>query len=232
MLKKLLIALVICVVALLAVGFLISGEYDVKRTITINASPEDIYPHVTTLKQWPKWTVWNTDKYPDMKIEYAGERSGVGAMYSWTGETSGDGNMEITTADEFDKVEWTLAFEGFDPSQGFCTMTMVENNMTRVEFGMKGSMGSNPLMKLMSLSMDSMMGSEFDQCLTGLKKLVESGEEIPEDTKDDSGDDSESPSTTDKPGSEETDSDAADSEDADSEEKTTADADKEAAAAK
>ena len=59
MLKKLLIALVICVVALLAVGFLISGEYDVKRTITINASPEDIYPHVTTLKQWPKWTVWN-----------------------------------------------------------------------------------------------------------------------------------------------------------------------------
>ena len=171
----------ICALVIVGIGFAISGEYDVTRTITIRGDAKEIYAQIADLKQWPKWTVWNTDKYPDMKTEYSGAESGVGAKSAWTGETSGDGKMEITRAVEGELVEWDLEFVGFPKSKGFATLTQVERQVVRVSYGMSGSMGSNPLMKLMSFTMDGMMGTEFDQCLTGLKKLIEETKSKKED---------------------------------------------------
>lgn len=174
MIKKILLALVISVVGLVAVGFAISGNYEVERTITINAKPGDIYPYLADLKKWQDWTAWTTEKYPDMKTEYSGAESGVGAKSAWTGETSGNGKMEITKAEKDQDIEWTLEFEGFPKANGYARLKPVEGDVTRITYGMSGSMGSNPLMKLMVFTMDSAMGAEFDQGLTKLKEVVES----------------------------------------------------------
>lgn len=176
MIKKIVLALIICVVVALGVGFAISGDYEVTRSTTINATPDKIYPHIADLKEWPKWTAWNTTNYPKMTTEYSGADSGVGAKSAWSDPENGDGNMEITAAEADELVEWNLDFAGFPGSTGFAKLTGVEKQVTRVTYSMKGNMGSNPLMKLMGLNMDSMMGSEFDESLAGLKKLVEEGD--------------------------------------------------------
>ena len=165
MIKKLLIALIVAVVALLGIGMFLPGDFEVTRKIEINGRPADIYPIVADLKQWPKWTVWNKETYPDIEYTYGEKTSGLGAEYSWTGETSGNGNMKITTAKEPENLEWELNFEGFETSYGYCRFERAEKDRTDVVFGMRGNMGSNPINKYFGLMMDRMMGAEFDKNL-------------------------------------------------------------------
>ena len=178
MIKKILIALIIVVVALVGIGLFLPGEFDVSRTIVIKGKPADIYPHIAKLEDWQKWTVWNprTKGYEEMVTKYSGEESGVGAKSEWSDPASGNGKMEITKADKPDRVEWKLEFEGMTPADGYCTLKLVERDRTRVEFGMKGDMGSNPVSKYFALMMDSMMGAEFDENLKNLKDMVEDPE--------------------------------------------------------
>ncbi len=198
MAKKILIGLVVVVVVFVGVGFLLPGDYEVTRSIEIAGTPQEIYEPVADLTRWPEWTVWNTEKYPDMKTEYDGAESGVGAKSSWTGETSGNGRMEITKADPNEGIEFTIQFEDVEPATGYVRFTQLDANHTRVTFGMKGSMGANPMARYMTLMMDGMMGAEFEQCLKGLKKLVESSRPAPPSGEFRKADDNEETKTEDK----------------------------------
>lgn len=182
MIKKVFLAIVIFIVLAGVVGFLLPSGYDVSRSITIDRPPAQVYEPVANLREWQKWTVWNTDKYPDMTTTYSGSESGVGAKSAWTGDTSGNGSMEITKAVPGEVVEYTLTFEDFAPSIGKLTFTEMEVGKTRVTMAMTGDMGANPIGRYMGLMMDSMMGAEFEASLKGLKEHVE-GIEPPEPEK-------------------------------------------------
>lgn len=172
--KKILIAVVALIVLVLLGGFLVPREFDVERSIVIDSSTEQIFDPVNTLKRWPEWTTWNPTNYPNLKYSYDGPESGVGAKSSWTDPEAGNGRMEITSADASTGIEYTLDFEGFDTSYGRIRFDDAGDGSVKVSMGMSGTMGNDPISRYFGLLMDDMMGSDFEQCLTGLKTLVES----------------------------------------------------------
>jgi len=87
------------IAVLVVVGLFLPRQWHVERTVVIKAGPEHIHPLVDDLKQWPTWAAWSKDMDPQVKWEYGGPASGVGAWWSWDGPVMGHGKMTITKSD-------------------------------------------------------------------------------------------------------------------------------------
>jgi hypothetical protein len=166
-----LIAMIIFVIP-----FGLPGQYRVVRTVNIDAQPADIHPSVNTLKEWPKWSAWTTEKYPDMKITYSGPESGVGAIDEFEGESvGGHGRFEITKSHPQEGIEYKLDFDhGSMVSTGGIKYAP-EGQGTKVTWTNEGELGINPISRWCNAFglMDRMMGPDFETGFANLKKKVE-----------------------------------------------------------
>ena len=57
---------------LLAAGFLLPHPARVIRTITLRAPPEAVFERLATLRHWPEWTAWTTNRFPDLIYRFDG----------------------------------------------------------------------------------------------------------------------------------------------------------------
>lgn len=164
--KFLLVIVTLIVIASLIWLSTIDGKYDISRSRLINAPADVVYNYVVDFKEWPKWDPWS-EAFGDMKIEYSGNDKGVGAKYSWIGEESGEGNMEIIAASPYTSIDQIINFKTpFESSSDIYWKFEEVDGGTKVTWGMKGEMDffTRPL----AANMDSMMEKDF---LRGLEKL-------------------------------------------------------------
>jgi len=89
---------VVFLIALLFVGvsYLLPKEVVVTRMTTIEAAPEEIFPHLNSLQKFAEWSPW-TKIDPEMKVNYSGPETGVGNKMAWVSEMRevGTGSQEI-----------------------------------------------------------------------------------------------------------------------------------------
>jgi hypothetical protein len=110
-----------------------------------------------------------------MKRSFSGAESGVGASYSWEGDSKvGAGSMEILDSTPSSAIKIKLDFlkpmEGHDVAE----FTLApQGDSTTVTWAMSGP--SAYIMKLMGVffNMDQMIGKDFETGLGNLKTLVE-----------------------------------------------------------
>jgi uncharacterized protein YndB with AHSA1/START domain len=174
MLKKLAIALVVVIVAVLGIAATRPDSFRVERRVTIKAPPEAIFAIIQDFRGWSRWSPYD-QLDPAMKRTYSGAPSGKGAVYEWQGNDKvGTGRMEITDATAPTKVvialDFLKPFEGHDVAE----FTMVPSgDATTVTWAIHGP---SPLMsKVMGLlfDMDKMIGSDFEVGLGNLKLVLE-----------------------------------------------------------
>lgn len=186
-LKKVAIAVVATIVLLLLIGFLLPGKVHIERSTTIAAPPEQIYEYVGTLKHWPDWTAWNTKRYPDMKWQFEGPESGVGAISQWQDKATGNGKMNVTAADPAKGIKYDLKFNEEAATPGSIQFASAGKE-TKVTWSFDCEMGMNPIGRYFGyFCMDGLIGKDFAEGLAILKKKVET-ESLPGE-----------PATTDKP---------------------------------
>jgi hypothetical protein len=88
----------IAVVGVLAYATTKPDTFRVERSITVNATPEKIFPLINDFRAWREWSPYE-DRDPDLKRTYSQPASGKGAVYSWDGNSNvGSGRMEILEA--------------------------------------------------------------------------------------------------------------------------------------
>ncbi len=166
---------VLCLfVLLIIVSLFLSGDYIVKRTIGIEASPEQIAYYTADLTHWPEWTPW-LEMDPSIVTTHGDKTTGVGAHQSWT---SKDGNGELTfTRVDRNGIEYDMAFmTGDDRWPAKCSMNyQADGTTTTVTWGMSGSI-EGFVGKYFALLMPGMIESDFDK---GLQKLKAKAEALP-----------------------------------------------------
>lgn len=155
-------------------GLLIPEQWNVSRSVTINAQPEEIYSHVSDLRDWQNWTSWTKEKDPSQAYTYEGE-PGVGHKWLWTSEKMGEGNLEIKKADPQEGIEYELFIDmGTMQSTIFGDVAFRRHdNKTEVTWTDRGSSGNNLVKRWMSLMIGKMLGEELEYGLNNLKKLTE-----------------------------------------------------------
>ena len=174
MLKTIAIAVVVLVAAVLVFAATRPDTFRVERTATIKAPPEKIFPFITDFHSWDSWSPWEKMD-PAMKRTYSGAASGKGAAYAWEGNSKvGEGRMEITESSPPSKV--TIKLDFVKPIEGHNTAEFTlepKGDSTNVTWAMYGP--SPYIAKLIGVfvSMDNMIGKEFETGLANLKTVAE-----------------------------------------------------------
>ncbi|MBS0320306.1 MAG: SRPBCC family protein [Proteobacteria bacterium] len=175
MLKKVLLGVLVVVGVILAFAATRPDSFRVERSITIAAPPDRVYPHVADFRAWPQWSPWEKLD-PGMQRTLSGPPDGKGAVYAWSGNDKvGAGRMEILDAvpprSLRIKLDFIRPLEGHDLTE--FTFAPNPGGGTDVHWVMSGP--SPYLTKLMSVfvSMDSLIGKDFEQGLASLKAVAE-----------------------------------------------------------
>ena len=173
------------ILALLIVVFLIfvatrPDTFHVERSASIAAPPEAVFANINDPHRWAAWTAW--DKLdPAMQKTFEPTTAGVGSGYHWTGNKAvGEGRMTITESEPGRKVGVRLEF--IKPFQAMNTSTFTltpEGAETRVNWSMEGA--NNFMSKAMCIfmSMDAMVGPDFEKGLAALKTVTEAEAQTP-----------------------------------------------------
>ncbi len=166
------VALAIAVVLIFAASK--PNSFRVQRAIAVTAPAEKIFPLINDFHHWSAWSPYE-HRDPAMKRSFSGAGAGKGAIYAWDGNKNiGSGRMEILESASPSKILIKLDF--FRPFEGHNTaeFTMLPHagttDLTWVMYG-----PASFISKLMQvfMSLDNMIGKDFETGLANLKKLTE-----------------------------------------------------------
>ena len=95
MVLKIVITAAVLIVAVMIFAATRPDSFRVERTVTINASPDKIFPMINDLHAWDSWAP-DDRKDSTMKTSYSGPASGRGAASEWDSKGRGGvGRMQI-----------------------------------------------------------------------------------------------------------------------------------------
>jgi uncharacterized protein YndB with AHSA1/START domain len=153
------------------------GEFEVERNTTIAAPPQRVHDLLDDFRSWRSWSPWE-EVDPDLRREYSGAESGVGARYAWEGNRkAGKGNMEIVESAP-DHVQVRLTFERPWKATNRVDFDLVGvgDRGTDVTWRMSGTNSGFAALFSKVVSMDRMVGKDFEKGLARLKARAESSE--------------------------------------------------------
>jgi len=162
------------VVVILIVAAMQPAQFRVSRSASIKASPAEIFAQVNDLHNMNTWNPW-LEPDPNIKLTYDGPPAGTGALYNW----DGNGNVgagRLTIVDSHPSTSIRIKLDFFRPfaSTADAEFTFkTEGDQTIVTWTMDGQ--KIFLTKLFGLimSMDKMIGGNFEKGLANLKARVE-----------------------------------------------------------
>ncbi len=149
-----------------------SNHFELSRSIEIAATPDAIFPHINNLKAMNQWNPWATYN-PKTVIAYEGPEEGPGAVYTWAGSKMGEGRFKITES-SLKTIKADLTMIKPMKADNKVTFSIVPSaGQTQVTWHMEGQ--NSFMHKLMQtvMSMDKMVGGEFERGLNNMKLLIE-----------------------------------------------------------
>lgn len=173
-LKYVLSVLMIFVAAFVVIVALQPSDFRVTRSAAIAAPPEAVFSQVNDLHRWETWSPW-AKLDPAAKGSYEGPAVGVGAAFSWSGNSQvGEGRMTITESRPNDLIRMNLEFIKPFKATNITEFTFKpEGNRTVVAWTMSGK--NNFISKAVGLFMDcdKMVGGQFEKGLAQIKSIAE-----------------------------------------------------------
>ena len=174
MMKIIGIALVVLVAALLVYAATRPDTFRFERTASIKAPPEKIFPYLSDFRKGEAWSPYEK-KDPAMKRAYSGAASGKGSVYEFDGNKEvGKGRLEIIETAPPSRV--VISLDMFKPFEGHNIVEYTlepKGDSTNFTWAIHGR--NSYLAKLMCIfvSMDKMIGRDFEAGIASLKTVVE-----------------------------------------------------------
>lgn len=174
-LKVLGIIVVVLTVIILVGGMFLPKTYSVNRTTTINAPDSVIYKNIADFNEFLKWNPW-AKMEPTAKTKISGPVAATDHLYEWEGKETGQGYMKIKNVNPNKMVDIELKFiEPFESLADTRFDISPDGTANKVTWTMSGE--NNLISKWMCVfvSMDKMIGKDFEDGLKLLKEKSESG---------------------------------------------------------
>jgi len=169
--KKLLVALVVLIAVVVAVGFLLPSTIHIERNTVIQAPASAVFPYLNNYRLFNSWSPW-AKKDPSTRYTYTGPESGVGAKLSWDGKEMGQGSQQIIESEVDRRVKVALDFG--EMGQATATYTLqAEGDGTKVTWAFDEQFGNNLLARYFGLVLERFLGPDYEQGLANLKAVVE-----------------------------------------------------------
>lgn len=169
MARKIALAILVLVVAVLAFVATRPEHFRIERSAVVGAPPEVVFTLIDDFHQWGRWSPWEKVD-PDMQRTFAGPAAGPGASYAWAGNREiGKGRMTILESRPGELVSIRLEF--FEPfaATNEARFDLAPNGTgTRVGWSMEGRNGFVGKALALVMDMDAMVGDQFERGLADL----------------------------------------------------------------
>jgi Polyketide cyclase / dehydrase and lipid transport len=174
MIKKILIVVAVLLTAVLVLAATKADTFYVQRTVWIKGPPEKVFPLINDFHNWGSWSPWEKMD-PAMKRIHSGAASGKGAVYAWEGNKDvGQGRMEITDTASPSQVTIKLDFlKPFEAHNVVDFRLAPKGEFTTVTWAMHGPNSYFAKVMQVFVSMDSMVGKDFETGLANMKAVAE-----------------------------------------------------------
>lgn len=150
------------------------NDFTVTRSAAIAVPASQVFPLINNFHLWDFWSPW-AKLDPQMKTSFDGAACGKGAVYSWAGNKEvGEGKITITESQENERICLTLEF--FKPFRGTNFAEFTFDNLdqfTHVTWTMTGKLNFITKSIHQLISMDRMIGSQFEQGLANLNSAAQ-----------------------------------------------------------
>ena len=158
-------------VIVIVFGLILPSNYEITRTVTINAPTEEIHNHLNDLSQWPKWAPWHSAS-EKVDIQLGEISQGAGATQEWTGG-EGKGYLEITQSSPTNGLDYLLRFGNDEQDTKGKFSYQSKSDQTDVSWSMAGEMTIPVIGPYAVMIMDTMAGPMLEKGLEKLKGVVE-----------------------------------------------------------
>jgi hypothetical protein len=167
-------------IAILVLIFVIGGlflpkTYSVSRSAVINAPDSTIYTNIADFNQFVKWNPWSKME-PSAKVTVSGPTAQPEHLYQWEGKETGTGQMKIVKVEPSKMIDIELKFiKPFESLADTKFAIQPDGAGNKVTWSMSGE--NNLISKWMCVfvSMDKMIGKDFEDGLKSLKEKSEKG---------------------------------------------------------
>ena len=174
MLKIIATVVVVLIAAVLGMAATKPDTFRVQRATSIKAPPEKVFALINDFHNWGQWSPWEKLD-PALNRTYSGPASGKGAVYEWTGNSKvGAGRMEITEPTPSSKVLIKLDFIKPFEGHNMADFTLEpQGDTTNLSWAMYGPTPFVSKVMQVFISMDSLIGKDFEAGLANLKAAAE-----------------------------------------------------------
>jgi uncharacterized protein YndB with AHSA1/START domain len=174
MLKTTLLAGAAVIAALLVYAAFRPDSFRLSRSGTIDAPPDRVFALINELRRFNEWNPF-ARMDPQNAITYDAVTAGVGGAYTWQGEKSGAGRMQITESVPGQRVTARLDFSKPFEAHNLVDFTVQAqgDKASTVTWTMHGPMPYLNRLMTIFFDMDKTVGKEFEAGLANLKALAE-----------------------------------------------------------
>ena len=117
----------------------LDGDYQIEESKIIDAPPSLLFKEVNNYKNWEVWGPWRKED-PNMVVTYNQKTTGVGAGYSWQGDTAEDGNIITTDVIPNKEIHQEVTIKNplsESKSNIYWNFEPIENGKTKLVWGVK-----------------------------------------------------------------------------------------------
>jgi uncharacterized protein YndB with AHSA1/START domain len=173
MVKICLSAIALLLGALLIFAATKPDKFRIERSATIAAPPEKVFTLINDMRQFNTWNPF-AKLDPKVVISYETLTAGVGGAYTWQGEKSGTGRMQISESLVPQRVSAKLDFtKPFEAHNLVDFSIEPQGTGSTVTWAMYGPMPYLNRLMTIFFDMDKMVGKDFESGLNSLKVLAE-----------------------------------------------------------
>jgi uncharacterized protein YndB with AHSA1/START domain len=151
------------------------ARFRIARSAVIGASAARVFLLLNDFHEWAKWSPWEKLD-PALKKTFTGAASGVGASYSWVGNSkAGEGNMTITESKPNEQLSLDLEFLKPFPAKNKTTFKLSPAaGGTEVHWIVEGEHNFSGKAFALLVNMDRLLGKDFEQGLANLNSAAQS----------------------------------------------------------
>lgn len=148
-------------------------KYDIRRSIQVQASADQLRAIITDFRQWPVWSPW-TIQEPECVIDFYGETGTPGSGYSWSGQRIGVGHMTLSSVTST-RIDCDLQFIKPFKSQADVSFHLdsLGESQCKVTWDMHSSMPF--FLFFMIPNIRFYVGMDYERGLRMLKEYAEQG---------------------------------------------------------
>jgi hypothetical protein len=174
------LAIVLIVIAALIAAFLAlaaiqPADFSLVRSAAMSAPASKPFAVVNDFHRWEEWSPWAKID-PDAKNTFTGSQSGQGAVFDWEGKKSGAGRMTLLESVPNQRIKVDLEFSKPMKARNSVLFTFKpDGDQTVVTWEMSGTKNFMSKCFCMMMSMERMVGPQFEDGLRNMKALVERG---------------------------------------------------------